>query len=168
MRLIASTAILAEKLFEKLQPIHGMGHRELVMLKVASLLYKTGLFINNQAYHKHSYYIILNTELPGITLEERRIIAMIARYHRKSIPKQQHPDYMALPPDTRAIINKLAAILRLACGLALACKPDERMSVKITPNLVTVNIGGAAHSAPLDYIDTDMFNYAFASKIIFV
>ena len=168
MRLIASTAILAEKLFEKLQPIHGMGHRELVMLKVASLLYKTGLFINNQAYHKHSYYIILNTELPGITLEERRIIAMIARYHRKSIPKQQHPDYMALPPDTRAVINKLAAILRLACGLALACKPDERMTVKITPNLVTVNIGGAVHPAPLDYIDTDMFNYAFASKIIFV
>lgn len=168
MRLIASTAILAEKLFEKLQPIHGMGHRELVMLKVASLLHKTGLFINNQAYHKHSYYIILNTELPGLTLEERRMIAMIARYHRKSIPKQQHPDYMALPPDRRAVINKLAAILRLACGLALACKPDERMTVKITPNLVTVNIGGAVHPAPLDYIDTDLFNYAFASKIIFV
>ncbi len=168
MRLIAATVILAEKLFEKLQPLHGMSHRELKMLKVAALLYKTGLFLNNQAYHKHSHYIILNTEIPGVSLIERRIIAMTARYHRKSLPKPQHLDYMAIPPEQRAIINKLSAILRLACGLAVACKPDDRMTVKISPNLVTVKMGGMGHSAALDYIDTDMFNYAFASKLIFI
>lgn len=168
MRLIAATVILAEKLFEKLQPLHGMGHAELKMLKVASLLYKTGLFLNNQAYHKHSHYIILNTEIPGISLTERRIIAMVARYHRKSLPKPQHLDYMAIPVEQRAVINKLSAILRLACGLAVTCKPDERMTVKLSSNLVTIRMGGMGRSAALDYIDTDMFNYAFASKLIFV
>ena len=118
MRLIASTAILAEKLFEKLQPIHGMGHRELVMLKVArcstrQVFSSTIRPIQAQLLH-HSEY-----GAARITLEERRIIAMIARYHRKSIPKQQHPDYMALPPDTgRSSTNwrrfcVLPAVLRL-------------------------------------------------------
>ena len=168
MRLSASTAIIAEKLFHELQPLHGMSHHELILLKVAALLYKTGLFLSNQAYHKHSHYIILNTELPGLSLEDRKIVALAARYHRKSLPKPQHPEYMAVPAEKRAVVNKLAAILRLASGLAVACKPDERMKVKITPGLVTVKMGGASHPAALDYIDTGLFDYAFASKIIFV
>ncbi len=168
MRLIASTVIFAEKLFEKLQNLHGMTQNELKLLKVAALLYKTGLFLNNQAYHKHSYYIILNTEIPGLSLTERRIVAMAARYHRKALPKPQHLDYMAIPAEQRGIINKLAALLRLASGLAVTCKPDERMTVNITPNLVTIKMGGMGRSAALDYIDTDMFNYAFASKLIFL
>ena len=168
MRLIASTVILAEKLFAKLAPLHGMGHEELKLLKVAALLYKTGLFVNNQAYHKHSHYIILNTEIPGISQAERRIVAMVARYHRKAVPKPQHLDYMAVPVEERHVISKLAAILRLACGLAVICKPDERMTVKISSGLVMVKIGGMGRSAGFDCIDTDMFNYAFASKIIFL
>lgn len=168
MRLIASTVILAEKLFAKLAPLHGMGHEELKLLKVAALLYKTGLFVNNQAYHKHSHYIILNTEIPGISQAERRIVAMVARYHRKAVPKPQHLDYMALPVEERHVISKLAAILRLACGLAVICKPDERMTVKISSGLVMVKIGGMGRSAGFDCIDTNMFNYAFASKIIFL
>ena len=42
------------------------------------------------------------------------------------------------------------------------------MTVNITPNLVTIKMGGMGRSAALDYIDTDMFNYAFASKLIFL
>ena len=75
---------------------------------------------------------------------------------------------MAIPAEQRGIINKLAALLRLASGLAVTCKPDERMTVNITPNLVTIKMGGMGRSAALDYIDTDMFNYAFASKLIFL
>ena len=42
------------------------------------------------------------------------------------------------------------------------------MTVRISPGLVTVKIGGMGRSAGFDCIDTDMFNYAFASKIIFL
>lgn len=168
MRLAASTVLHAEKLFHELQSLHGMTHHELVLLKVAALLYKTGLFLSNQAYHKHSHYIISNTELPGLSLEDRKIVALTARYHRKSLPKPQHPEYMAVPAEKRAVVNKLAALLRLASGLAVACKPNERMKVKITSGLITVKMGGASHPVSLDYVDTGMFDYAFASKIIFV
>ncbi len=161
---------LSERLFEKLKGLHGLGRRELLILKIAAALHKAGLFVNNQAYHKHSYYIILNTEIAGLSPDEQRLAALVARYHRKSMPKSQHPEYMALPPAERSSVNKLSSILRLSCALADFVDPEKRLSVKINPDNVvvraedgsTIQLGDGSLVA-----ESEHFHYVFARKIMF-
>ena len=45
-----------------------------------------------------------------------RVIANIARYHRKSPPKAKHLDYEVLSPRARRIVDVGAGILRIADG----------------------------------------------------
>lgn len=112
------TADLAGRLFDTLRADHGLGPRERLLLRVAAILHEVGGFINVSAHHKHSYYIIAHSEIFGLTRTETQLVAHIARYHRRSPPKPSHLDYMALPRESRVIINKLAAILRVADALA--------------------------------------------------
>ncbi|GAF81787.1 unnamed protein product, partial [marine sediment metagenome] len=112
-----NVAELAVRLFDELQADHGLGSRYRLLLRVAGLLHEVGAFVSNRAHHKHSYYLISNAEIFGLGPEEIAIIAQIARYHRRSVPKRSHPEYMALPRDTRVVVNKLAALLRMADAL---------------------------------------------------
>lgn len=166
--MVTDTCIFAEKLFLRLKALHGMDHRSLLLLKVAALLYKTGLFISNSSYHKHSAYIIRNTELPGLTQREREIVALIARYHRKSMPKPQHPEFAQLPREDRTLVNRLAAILRLACGLALSRTSENAMTVTVRQGLVTVKMAGNSGISNWSAVDTSLFRYAFATDIVFL
>jgi len=101
-------------LFDELEDEHGLDRRHRLLLNVAALLHEVGRFVNTRAHHKHGYYLIANTELFGLSREERMIVAHVARYHRRSVPKTTHLDYMALPRRTRMAVCKLAAILRVA------------------------------------------------------
>jgi len=161
---------LSERLFEKLKTLHGLGRREQLILKIAATLHMAGLFVNNQAYHKHSYYIILNTEIAGLSHDERVIAAHVARYHRKSIPKPQHLEFMALTPQERGVVNKLSSILRLACGLADSCDASRRLLVKIGPESVSIKPEDGSSLLDLDNSlidDSEHFHYVFARKILF-
>ncbi len=73
--------------------------------------------ISHSKHHLHSYYVIRNSELTGLTDTEIEIIAQIARYHRKSAPKASHSDYARLSPDDQRLVRTLAGILRVAIGL---------------------------------------------------
>lgn len=86
-------------------------------LEVASMLHDIGQDISYSKHHKHSYYLITNTELPGFSDSEIAIIANIARYHRRSVPKLIHENYLRLSNNARHKVSKLASILRLADGL---------------------------------------------------
>ena len=54
---------------------------------------------------------------PGIREAEKRIIAAVARYHRKATPQRSHEEYAALPEAAKVTVLKLAAILRVADAL---------------------------------------------------
>ncbi len=116
-------AQLAVHLFDSLQADHGLGRRHRLLLEVAGLLHEVGGFVSSQAHHKHSYYIISNTEIFGLNREETQLVAHIARYHRRSAPKPSHSEYMALPRESRVVVNKLAAILRVADALSRTTLP---------------------------------------------
>ena len=104
-------------LFDELLGEHAMTKRCRLLLEVASLLHEIGTFVSSRAHHKHSYYLITNSEIPGLTQEELQLVANVARYHRRSRPKPTHIEYMSLPREKRMIVNKLAALLRVADAL---------------------------------------------------
>lgn len=108
---------IALKLFEKTKFIHQLGKIEKCYLMVASLLHDIGSVISTSSHHKHSLYIIKNKNFFYFNENQTKIIANIARYHRRSMPKPTHEDYMALSTKDRMIVMKLAAILRIADSL---------------------------------------------------
>ena len=108
---------LALSLFDQTEPLHGLGKQERIYLEAGALLHDVGYFISMQKHHKHSHYIIANSEIVGLTQAERLIVAGISRYHRKATPDPGHPEYEALPKRDRATVSSLAAILRIADAL---------------------------------------------------
>jgi exopolyphosphatase/guanosine-5'-triphosphate,3'-diphosphate pyrophosphatase len=108
---------LALKLFDQTHELHTLGALEREYLEAATILHEVGCFVSHSQHHRHSYYLIRNSELLGYTENEKEIIANTARYHRKSHPKDKHPDFAKLSAEDQLLVRKLASILRLADGL---------------------------------------------------
>lgn len=110
-------AKLAAQLFDDMQPLHAFGERDRLLLRAAALLHDIGDFVRYDGHHKHTYYLILNSDIMGLSPEERAIVANTARYHRKSLPDPSHPNFRELDKDARGKVRGLAAILRIADAL---------------------------------------------------
>lgn len=110
-------ADLACRLFDELRKEHGLGDRHRLLLRLAGILHDIGTFVSVRSHHKHSYYLIANSELYGLQRAELNIVALVSRYHRRSSPKPTHLEYMSLSREHRMAVSKLAAILRVADAL---------------------------------------------------
>ena len=111
-------AQLALQLFDGTCIDHGLGDDSREVLEAAALLCNVGLFVSHSGHHKHSYYVIRNSEqMTGFTDREIELIAQVARYHRKSAPKESHPEFAALGADDKRRVRVLAGLLRIAVGL---------------------------------------------------
>lgn len=110
-------AKLAGSLFDQLDDVHDMDEEDRRLLFAAALLHDIGTFISLKRHHKHSLYIISESELPGLTQNEILMIANIARYHRKSAPSSHHEHFTRLNERDRDRVTKLSALLRLADAL---------------------------------------------------
>ena len=94
-----------------------MGQRERNYLLAAATLHDIGNVIASRARHKHSQYIVNAQDFPFFNEEEKGVIANIVRYHRSSLPKKTHPEFMALSHPARMTVMKLASLLRIADSL---------------------------------------------------
>jgi exopolyphosphatase/guanosine-5'-triphosphate,3'-diphosphate pyrophosphatase len=110
-------AQLAARLFDLLHPLHRLAPVYGRMLQASAYLYNIGHFVNDSRHHKHSLYLVMNSDLPGFTDNERMGIANLCRYHRKSMPQPTHPDFQALDVETRDAVVFLAPLLRIAVAL---------------------------------------------------
>jgi exopolyphosphatase/guanosine-5'-triphosphate,3'-diphosphate pyrophosphatase len=108
---------LSIRLFHELQPEHRLEKRFELLLKIAALLHEIGMFIGDRSHHKHSMYIIMNSDLFGLTRKDIALIALVARYHRRATPRPYHEEYTTLDRDSRIAVAKMAAILRVADAL---------------------------------------------------
>lgn len=107
-------AKMSKLFFDKLKKSHALEERHRVLLEVAAILHDVGTFINESAHHKHSYYIVRNSELFGLNQDDIDVVSHVVRYHRKALPVSSHTEFHSLDWQTRMIIMKLAAILRIA------------------------------------------------------
>jgi exopolyphosphatase / guanosine-5'-triphosphate,3'-diphosphate pyrophosphatase len=111
-------AALAQQLFEETRHLLALPDECEEWLEAASLLCNVGLVISHDRHHLHSYYVIRNSELlTGFTDHEIEMIALVARYHRKSMPRSRHPEYTQLSEADQRTVQLLAGILRIAAAL---------------------------------------------------
>ena len=107
-------AALSLSLFDQLKGLHGLGNEERDALQAAAMLHDIGSFVSYKSHHKHTLYLIANSDLPGLSPGQVRVVANVARYHRRSLPKLQHESYAGLEAGPKEAVRKLAALLRLA------------------------------------------------------
>lgn len=107
-------ANLAASMFDQLAAVHGLGPEERGWLRLAAIVHDLGDFVGYESHHKHTYYIVVHSELMGLTPEAKEVVANVARYHRKAFPDLSHPGFRKLDRRGRAAVRKLAAILRVA------------------------------------------------------
>ena len=108
---------MALSLFDQTSAIHGLGAREREWLEYAALLHDIGVHISYSRHHKHSYYLIKNGDLRGFEPREIEIMALVARYHRRGLPKRSQAGYGDLSGARRRTVRTLSAMLRVAEGL---------------------------------------------------
>ncbi len=110
-------AELAHRLFDSLQSVHRLPPALGKLLEAAAYLHDIGHFVSDTSHHKHSYYLVAHSDLPGFTEPERQMIALLCRYHRKSMPAARHTIFQTIDPESRRAITLLAPLLRIADSL---------------------------------------------------
>jgi putative phosphoesterase len=108
---------LAMSIFDQLGKLHKLGEEEGFLLRCAAVLHDIGWVEGRKAHHKTSLRIIMDSPVLRLDIERRRIVGLVARYHRKALPKEQHSYFCDLDANQRDIVCKLAGILRVADGL---------------------------------------------------
>lgn len=111
------TAAHALRLFDRLAGKAGLDRADRDVLEMAAVLHDVGVAVSPIGHHKHSAYLIRQSELAGITREEQEVVAQVARYHRRGLPRQSHREYSGLPARDRRRVAVLAGILRIADAL---------------------------------------------------
>lgn len=121
-------ARLALRLFDETADLHGLDRQARELLQYAGLLHDVGAVIGYDGHGAHSYYIIRNGNLRGLTADEIALVANVARYHGKPRPRKRDEGFGALPAGQRRTVEWLAALLRIAEGL-------DRSHYQLIPDL---------------------------------
>lgn len=109
---------LSLQLYDELRPVHLFPNRVRILLDAASTLFRIGASIDYYEYSKHTFYLIVNSHLNGLSHREILMIAAIASYKSKSRVRQQLFDYKELLNESDfQIIYKLGTLLQLAAAL---------------------------------------------------
>lgn len=132
---------LALSLFDQLAGIHKLAREKRNLLMAAAILHDIGAGISARGHHKHSFNLILESDLPGLSKNEKLVAANIARYHRKNEPRKGHTMYDRLPLKDKDTVQKLAAILRIADGLDRShLQRVQSLTVSIKKKAMTLNV----------------------------
>ncbi|MDR1638232.1 MAG: HD domain-containing protein [Clostridiales bacterium] len=131
----------AVKIFDKMKKIHGMGSREKLLLQIAAILHDIGKFINLSNHFRHSYEIIMGSDIVGLNKLELSIVANIALYHSQIVPSLGDENYRKLDVYNRVLVSKLSAILRLADALDRSHKQKfSEIDVKTTDGELSITV----------------------------
>ena len=110
-------ARLALTLFDATASVLKLPQPGRELLEYAALLHDIGHAVDHDRHQRHSYYLIKNSELLGFDPDEIEIMALVARGHRKQVPKLSAPELQTVPASKRKLIRALAAMLRIADAL---------------------------------------------------
>jgi len=160
---------LAQQILTGLSPRFVFDERSAQLLEAAALLHDVGYFISYSQHHKHSYHLIRHADLFGFSPREREIIANLARYHRKAMPKMKHEGFARLSPEDRLLVQQLGGILRLADGLdrRRALLVDE-VRCKMNGKSIRMELNGAEDLSVELYggqSKGDLFSQAFNCRL---
>ena len=158
------------KLFDTLKEEIGLGDHERTLLETAAILHDIGSFIRFDHHNIHSNYIIKNSEIFGLSRNDNKIVAEIAKYHKGSSVPQDDESYQMMSRPDRMTILKLTAIVRIADALDRGhIQKFNDFSIKIQQNTVVIHTKKSSNTI-LEKIalseKSGMFESVFGYKVI--
>ncbi len=92
-------------------------------LRWASRLHEIGLSVSHGAFHKHGAYLLEHGHMPGFSMQNQRVLALLVRGQRRKFCKATI--YDKLPKQTAKGVVRLCRLLRLACVLTRSRNPRQ-------------------------------------------
>ncbi|MBD3272418.1 MAG: CHAD domain-containing protein [Elusimicrobia bacterium] len=157
-------------IFDQLGPVHGLCRADRLRLECAGMLHDIGFIDGSKKHHKKSQKRILETSQLMLPYIDRILISLIARYHRRALPKKSHQYYKDLGKSDRFRVRALAGILRIADGLDHAHR-SLATAIKITKTSRQIIITVYAKNFSHDDImfgkkKADLFEKTFNRNVI--
>ena len=165
-------ASLSVALFDQLAELTNLPIQDRLLLEVAGIVHEVGSFISRRSHHKHSLYIVKNSEIFGLNDEETTLVALIARYHRHALPQPFHPYLSDLSRDARIRVSKLAALLRVADALDRSHTQHLHIQkVEIVKDQCRLHLGQVVNVSVEELAlrtKADLFEQVFGLEIVLV
>ncbi len=105
---------LTKSLYYQLIDIHQIKINLDRVLKTASMLHDAGINIRYYGHQEHSFYMILNAGINGLSQKELLMSALLASAHRKSRPGKKSEYKGILNKEELKDIYKIGILLRIA------------------------------------------------------
>lgn len=147
---VLHVAALAVHLFDELEDLHGLSDHDRLILEGAACLHDIGWSASpdGKGHHRESARIIREHGWQHFSRESVELMALVARYHRKSPPDLEHEEFAALSPAERLRVQQLAALLRIADGLDRSHQQHIRhFSAEILPGRIVVHLSSGHPSS---------------------
>ncbi len=132
---------LSRRLFDVLGKHLGCVPEDWPLLEAAALLHDVGTLVSYKGHHRHSHHLIAHADALPLDPDQRLLVGVISRYHRKAPPSKKHAEFAALKPEERAQVRRLAAILRVADGLDRGhVNAVEAVRVRMLPGRLILDV----------------------------
>jgi exopolyphosphatase/guanosine-5'-triphosphate,3'-diphosphate pyrophosphatase len=141
----------ATQLFDQLQRVHDLPSEYRLWLQSAAMMQGVGKYMNHQGRHRHTQYIIANSEIFGFSPQQRAIVAAIARYLGRSRPEPIDRVMRTVPVEEHGYVVRAVVLLRMAQALNQD-RTNSSLAVRtrIFPKRVTVELVPARGGAELE------------------
>ncbi len=135
---------LALQIFDQVAAPLGIEPETRDLLAAAALLHDVGYVVSYRQHHKHTYHLIAHAQIDGFTPREHEVIALVARYHRRTPPKRKHGAWAAVGRADRDTVRRLSALLRIADALDRRHSQRVReVRCRVTPRRVYLTLVSA-------------------------
>ncbi len=129
---------MALEIFDASVMVSGLTERDRLILRLAAILHEVGKFVDAKNHNNAAYSLIRYTDLIGINSTELDIVALVVRLYPKENPYSDR-FYSQLPPDTKVVVSKLTAMLRIADALDASHKQKiKKMSAQLVHKVLTI------------------------------
>ncbi len=160
------------RIYNAMQNELGLGEQEKIILEVSAILHDIGMFIRAQDHNFHSKYIIQNSEIFGLSHDEKDLVALISSFHKGNQTPQDDQAFKLLPRSSRLTILKLTAILRVADALDRSHQQKlTNFTVNFTKDCITFRVKGY-NNLTLEKLALaekgDLFENVFGYKIVLI
>lgn len=133
---------LTKRLFDLLKPVHKITDDVGNIIDTSSLLHDAGIIINYYNHHRNSFFVILNSQVNGLSHKELLMSAYIASMHRKNKALENYSRYkLLLDSEDVQKIKKIAIFLRIAESLdkSMSCIVSD-LEIEIKKDKVIVKV----------------------------
>ncbi|GAC1648607.1 MAG: Ppx/GppA phosphatase family protein [Acidobacteriaceae bacterium] len=132
---------LTRQLFDSSRAVHQLDTAFATILEAAAMLHECGYYVNRNGRHRHTWYLLVHSEIFGFDQYERLVLAAVARYMGKTTPAPNDRALNLLSQEDRAAIPKLVALLRMARALNQSRRSAiDKAEIRVRPRRLVLEI----------------------------